>query len=65
MRTTKTLQEIMDEWISLLDALPATKADHRRKMNLWLRWLSSEGIDPRSPSRADILRYKQQLQKEG
>ena len=65
MRTTKTLTEIVDEWITLLDALPATKADHRRKINLWLRWLASQRIDPRSPSRADILRYKQELQKQG
>ena len=65
MRTTKTLTEIVDEWITLLDALPATKADHRRKINLWLRWLASQKIDPRSPSRADILRYKQELQKQG
>ena len=40
MRTTKTLSQIIDEWIELLDALPATKSDHRRKINLWLRWLS-------------------------
>ena len=65
MRTTKTLTEIVDEWITLLDALPATKADHRRKINLWLRWLASQKIDPRSPSRADILRYKQELQNQG
>ena len=65
MRTTKTLQEIIDEWIDLLDALPATKADHRRKINLWLRWRSAQDINPRTPSRKDILRYKQELQKEG
>lgn len=65
MRTTKPLQEIIDEWVLLLDALPATKSDHRRKINLWLRWLSSQGIDPRNPSRADVLRYKQHLQSEG
>ena len=65
MRTTKTLTEIVNEWITLLDALPATKADHRRKIGLWLRWLASQKIDPRSPSRADILRYKQELQKQG
>ena len=65
MRTTKSLSEIVDEWIDLLDALPATKSDHRRKVNLWLRWLSAQGVDPRTPSRADILRYKQELQKSG
>jgi len=65
MRTTKTLTQIVDEWIDLLDALPVTKEDHRRKINLWLRWLSAQGIDPRTPSRADVLRYKQELQKQG
>ena len=65
MRTTKTLTQIVDEWIDLLDALPVTKEDHRRKINLWLRWLSAQGVDPRTPSRADVLRYKQELQKQG
>jgi site-specific recombinase XerD len=65
MRTTKTLTQIVDEWIDLLDALPATKSDHRRKINLWLRWLAAQGIDPRTPGRADVLRYKQELQKQG
>lgn len=65
MRTTKTLTQIVDEWIDLLDALPVTKEDHRRKINLWLRWLAAQGIDPRTPSRADVLRYKQELQKQG
>ena len=65
MRTTKTLTQIVDEWIDLLDALPVTKEDHRRKINLWLRWLSAQGLDPRTPSRADVLRYKQELQKQG
>lgn len=65
MRTTKTLTEIVDEWIDLLDALPATKSDHRRKVNLWLRWLAAQGLDPRTPGRADLLRYKQELQRQG
>ena len=65
MRTTKTLTEIVDEWIDLLDALPATKSDHRRKVNLWLRWLATQGLDPRTPGRADLLRYKQELQRQG
>ncbi len=65
MRTTQSLNAIVDEWIGLLDGLPATKADHRRKIQLWFRWLSQQGLDPRTPGRADILRYKQELQKQG
>ena len=65
MRTSLSLNEIINEWIAQLDALPATRADHHRKILLWHRWLSSKGIDPRSPGRADIIAYKQELQKSG
>lgn len=44
-----------------MDALPDTKADHARKIQLWFRWLSAHGVDPRDPSRGDVLRYKQDL----
>lgn len=64
MRTILSLTDITDDWIAQLDALPSTKADHRRKIGLWFRWLSQQGIDPRTPSRADVLRYKQELQRQ-
>lgn len=64
MRTTLKLTEIIDEWISDTDALFSTKADYRRKINLWFRWLSASGIDPRTPQRRHIVEYKQRLQSE-
>ena len=62
MRTTLKLTEIIQEWMMDLDTLPATKADYKRKIELWFRWLSSQNIDTREPLRHHILEYKQLLQ---
>ncbi len=65
MRTTLKLTEIIQEWMMDLDVLPATKADYKRKIELWFRWLSSVGVDTREPHRHHILEYKQHLQSLG
>ena len=65
MRTTLNLNEIIAEWLSERDILPATKQDYERKIRLWFRWLSANDIDTRSPERRHVLEYKQQLQTEG
>ena len=65
MRTTLNLNEIIAEWLSECDILPATKQDYERKIRLWFRWLSASDIDTRSPERRHVLEYKQQLQSEG
>ncbi|GAB0481679.1 site-specific tyrosine recombinase XerD [Alistipes indistinctus] len=65
MRTTLKLTQIIDDWIAETDILPATKADYRRKINLWFRWLSSVGVDPRHAERRNIVEYKRHLQTEG
>ena len=65
MRTTLKLSEIVNEWISTLDCLPASRADYRRKIEIWHRWLSSQGVDPRSPTRTHIVLYKQHLAEQG
>ena len=65
MRTTLKLSEIVNEWISTLDCLPASRDDYRRKIEIWHRWLSSRGIDPRSPTRTHIVLYKQHLSEQG
>ena len=62
MRTTLTLNQIVDDWIAGCDRLPATRTDYKRKIRLWFSWLSRQQIEPRSPSRGDILRYKEFLQ---
>lgn len=65
MRTTLHLNEIISDWLSECDILPATKQDYQRKIALWFRWLSARDVDTRSPERRHVLLYKQQLQVDG
>lgn len=65
MRTTLKLSEIVDGWIADTDILPATKADYRRKIALWFRWLAARDIDTRGPQRQHLIEYKRSLQDEG
>ena len=65
MRTTLKLNQIIDEWIIETDVSVETQKDYRRKIELWFRWLSTQGIDPRTPRREHILQYKHHLQGEG
>ena len=62
MRTTLSINQIVEEWILSLDSLPSTKEDYRRKIRLWFQWLAQQNIDTRSPSRQDLMRYKSYLQ---
>ena len=65
MRTTLSINQIIEEWMSETDASESTKADYRRKIALWFRYLSERGRDPRSAIRADIIDYKHHLQAAG
>lgn len=65
MKTTLKLNEIIAEWISECDILPATKQDYERKIALWFRWLAGRDIDTRAPERTHVLEYKQRLQAAG
>ena len=65
MRTTLTLNQIVEEWIAETDRLPSTKADYRRKIRLWFAWLSLRRINPREPTKEHILQFKEQLRSEG
>lgn len=65
MRTTLKLNQIVDEWIIETDVSVETQKDYRRKIELWFRWLSTQGIDPRTPRREHILQYKHHLQQQG
>lgn len=65
MRTPLKLTQIVDDWLVETDILPATKADYRRKIRLWFRWLSAEGCDPRYAECRHIIDYKRYLQQSG
>lgn len=61
MRTSKSLTDIVQEWIDGYDISPVSRADYKKKINLWFRYLSLMGEDPRSPGRKDIVEYKSWL----
>lgn len=65
MRTTLKLSEIVDQWIADSDITAPSRADYRRKIELWFRYLSGIGVDPREPRRHHLLEYKKHLQAQG
>lgn len=62
MKTTLTITQIIEEWLSNADVLPITKQSYRNKTNLWFRYLLKEGIDVRSAKRIHVLNYKHCLE---
>lgn len=62
MRTTANLNEIIDQWLDNIDATQTTKHSYRSKVLLWLRWRSANELDPRTATRAQVIRYKNELE---
>lgn len=65
MRTTAKLSEIVAEWLTDCDVQPSTRADYKRKISLWFRYLSVKKLDNRSPHRRDVIAWKDEMQKSG
>lgn len=65
MRTTLTINQIVDEWLANSDVLPITKQSYRNKTGLWFRYLIQQKIDPRAAKRSDVLDYKHGLEDGG
>lgn len=62
MTTSKTIQQIIDEWLDGLDVAAISKKSYRAKVYLWFRWLAGHGYDPRMPSHAAVIEYKRDLE---
>jgi len=65
MTTTKTIVQIIDEWLDASDIAEVSKRSYRAKVSLWFRWLSSIHYDVRRPQRQQVLDYKRYLEREG
>ena len=65
MTTTKTIVQIIDEWLDASDIAEVSKRSYRAKVSLWFRWLSSIHYDVRRPQRQQVLDYKRHLEREG
>lgn len=65
MTTTKTIVQIINEWLDSVDVTDVSKRSYRVKLNLWFRWLNNIYYDVRRPTRQQVLDYKRHLEAEG
>lgn len=65
MTTTKTIVQIINEWLDSVDVTEVSKRSYRVKLNLWFRWLNNIHYDVRRPTRQQVLDYKRHLEAEG
>ena len=65
MTTTKTIVEIIEEWLSAADIAEVSKRSYRVKVRLWFRYLAMIHYDARRPQRQQVLDYKRWLEREG
>lgn len=60
-RVPGSREELVEAFISCLDAKPTTRYSYRKAINLYLRWLDATGRELRSVRREDVLAYKDSL----
>lgn len=65
MTTTKTIVQIIDEWLDSADIAEVSKRSYRTKVGLWFRWLNSIHYSVRHAQRQQVLDYKRHLESEG
>ena len=65
MTTTKTIVQIINEWLEGVDIAEVSKRSYRSKLSLWFRWLNSIHYDVRRPTQQQVLDYKRHLESEG
>lgn len=65
MQTTKTIVQIVDEWLENSDIADISKRSYRTKVTLWFRYLASIRYDVHHPTRQQVLDYKRKLENEG
>lgn len=65
MTTSKTIVQIINEWLDSVDVTDVSKRSYRVKLNLWFRWLNNIHYEVRRPTRQQVLDYKRHLEAEG
>ena len=65
MTTTKTISQIVEEWLDSADIAEVSKESYKTKILLWFRYLSSINYDVRRPSHQQVLDYKRHLERSG
>lgn len=65
MTTTKTIVQIINEWLDSADIAEVSKKSYRAKVNLWFRWLNHNYLDVRRAEHQQVLDYKRYLENSG
>lgn len=65
MTTTKTIQQVIDEWLEAADIADVSKRSYRIKVGQWFRYLAAIRYDVRAPRRQQVLDYKRYLESAG
>lgn len=65
MTTTKTIVQVINEWLDSADIAEVSKRSYRSKLNLWFRWLNNIHYDVRHATHQQVLDYKRWLESEG
>jgi site-specific recombinase XerD len=65
MTTTKTIAQIISEWLDSADIAEVSKRSYRTKLNLWFRWLNNIHYEVRRPTQQQVLDYKRHLESKG
>ena len=65
MLTTKTIVQIIDEWLGSVDIAEVSKRSYRAKVSLWFRYLTAIHYDVRRPTHQQVLDYKRHLEDAG
>lgn len=55
----KTIQDLMQEWVSFLDVKPKTAQTYTRNIKPFIEYLAFNGIS--DPQRADVIAYRDEL----
>lgn len=65
MQTTLTIVQLIDLFLSEHDVKDGSKRLYRSNLNLFFRWCSLSGFNPRDVTRQQVLKYKQHLVSSG
>ena len=65
MKTTMSINQIIDQWLENTDIVEISRYYYKQKILQWFHFLSARKKDPRSPSRKDVIEYKQYLETSG
>ena len=63
MRTDKTLNQLVREFVNDRDVLPETRKRHTQILDRWFKWLIASGADPRAPEKINFYEYARELEK--